>query len=105
MADKLFGALSLCKKAGKLPAGFDAVCEKIAKGEAALVLLAQDVSPGTQKRVRLAAEQGGCPLHTLPQTQNEIAAITRKPVGVLAVTDQDLAGLCISALPDEEEPV
>lgn len=104
----MFGALSLCKKAGKLAAGFDAVKEKALRGEAALVLLAVDASPGTQKRVR-AVCQPLCPVESLPYTQNELASITRKPVGVLAVTSKDLAALCSKALaaapPDEEEPV
>lgn len=45
-------ALSLCRKAGALVTGFDAVKESVYQGKAALVLCAQDASEGTQARVR-----------------------------------------------------
>ncbi len=94
------GALSLARRAGHLAAGFDTALDA-ARHHASLVLLASDVSPGTEKRVR-AACQGGCPVRTLPRTQNQLAQITRKPVGVLAVTSPDFAML-ISRTADEEE--
>ena len=49
MADQnpMLGALGLCRKAGKLVMGFDAVAESVMKGKAVLVLTAQDVSPRT----------------------------------------------------------
>ena len=47
MADQnlMLGALGLCRKAGKLVMGFDAVAESVMKGKAVLVLTAQDISP------------------------------------------------------------
>lgn len=102
--DKLFSALSLCKKAGALTAGFDAVCADAQKGRAKLVLFASDLSPKTRKRAVHLCE-GACPLRDIPLGQDTIARITRRPVGVLAVTSQDLAALCLAGLPDEEELV
>ena len=60
-------ALSLCRKAGALVTGFDAVKESVYKGKAALVLCAQDASEGTQARVRRFCE-GLCQVLTLPCT-------------------------------------
>lgn len=102
---KLLSALSLCKKAGKLAAGFDVVCEKAASGEAEVVFIACDTSGGTRKRVEVACERAGCMVRTIPLERQDIAEITRKPVGVMAVTGKDLAVLCLKALMDEEEPV
>lgn len=90
---KLLGALGLARRAGALVPGFDAVCEQAAKGNAALVLLAQDLSPGTLRRVQNACK-GCCLVLGIPLTQADIASITKKPVGVLAVTDPNLAILC-----------
>ena len=45
-------ALSLCRKAGALVTGFDAVKESVYKGKAALVLCAQDASEVSESRVR-----------------------------------------------------
>ncbi|MFV0412705.1 MAG: L7Ae/L30e/S12e/Gadd45 family ribosomal protein [Oscillospiraceae bacterium] len=108
MGDKLFSALSLCKKAGALAAGFDQVVENAAAGKAHLLLFAADLSPNTRKR---ALEQApGLPVCNLPFTQEALAAITRKPVGVLAVNNKDLAVLCLRSAteagqPNKEEPV
>ena len=44
---KLFSALSLCRKAGKLVLGFDAVTDSVYGGKAVLVLLAADASDRT----------------------------------------------------------
>ena len=49
--DGLFQALSLCRKAGKLVTGFDAVEEAALKGRAWLVLAAADASPKTVQRL------------------------------------------------------
>ena len=103
MADKMLGALSLSKKAGCLKAGYDAVCESVLKGKASLVLFACDVSEGTKKRI-LAVVDGSCPSYDLPYRQQEIAGITRKAVGVLAVEDAGLANLCVQTLQKATEP-
>lgn len=104
MNDKLFGALSLCKKAGALTLGFDSVCEAMAKGEVKLLLFAQDLSPATKKRV-LHRNTQGLPYADLLHTQSALAMLARKPVGVLAITDENLAALCQRALPNKEETV
>lgn len=107
--DKLWGALGLCQKAGALAAGFDAVGEALAKQTAAALLFAQDVSAGTRKRIERQNTQN-IPVYELPYNQQELAFITRKPVGVLAITNKDLAALCAKAAKaapqtHEEEPV
>lgn len=104
MADRLMGALSLCRKAGKMAAGNDMAAEAVTKGRAAVVFLAADTSPGTARRVTALCE-GACPVYKLPLSQQDVAAITRKPVGVLAITDESLAALCLGALADKEENV
>ncbi len=90
---KMIFALSLCRKAGALVMGFDAVKESVNKGKAVLVLCAGDVSDGTRRRV-----EGFCEdmteLVILPETQFELLPICKKPTGVFAVTDIQLAVLC-----------
>ena len=89
-------ALSLCRKAGALVTGFDAVKESVYQGKAALVLCAQDASEGTQARVRRFCE-GLCQVLTLPCNQAQLAAVTKKNTAVLAVQNAELAKLCASA--------
>lgn len=104
---KLFGALSLARRAGKLLCGNDCVCEAAAKGTAVAVYITQDTSRGTAKRVRAACE-AYCPVRAIPLAQSDVASITNKPAGVLAVIDTNLATLCQKALEavesGEEEP-
>ena len=107
MADQnlMLGALGLCRKAGKLVMGFDAVAESVMKGKAVLVLTAQDISPRTARKTREFCE-GILDVQSMPLTQEQLCAVTHKPVGVYAVTDENLARLCekhLSGLPHTEK--
>ena len=48
MPGNILFALSLCRKAGALVMGFDAVKDSVGKGKAQLVLCAGDLSEGTR---------------------------------------------------------
>ena len=74
---KLFAALSLCKKAGRLVLGFDAVMDSVYRGKARLVLLAGDVSEGTAKRVRRNCEDL-VPCLQMPLAQSDLCPVTWK---------------------------
>ena len=79
--DDLLFALSLCRKAGALVTGFDAVKESVFKGKAQLVLCACDASPGTARRAQSFC-QDLCDFYTLPRTQAQLDPITKKPTAV-----------------------
>lgn len=98
---KLYSALSLCRRARQLVMGFEATVESVYNG-AFLVLLAQDVSEGTAKRVRRACEDL-VPCLQMPLCQSDLVPITRKKVGVYAVTDENLAKLCAQYLEQQKE--
>lgn len=100
MADGILFALSLCRRAGALVTGFDAVKESVLKGRARLVLCASDTSPGTLRRVSNACE-GRCEQRTLPRTQAQLAPVAKKPTAVFAVIQADLAQLCRAQLQRE----
>lgn len=91
--DKLLGALSLCRKAGKLVMGFDPVAESAAKGKAQLVLLAADLAEGSRKKALRFCDAAGLEPRALPLTQQELLAVTPKRTGVFAVIDKGLAQL------------
>lgn len=88
MPDSLLGLLGLCRRAGKLAAGFDAVLKAAEKGSAFLVLSASDASERTVRAVR---EGGAEPVQT-PFTMAQIgAAIGRSETAVLAICDRSMA--------------
>lgn len=93
MQDKVVFALSLARKAGALVMGFDAVKESVMKGKAYIVLCAADVSDGTQKRARRFCEDL-VDFVQLSATQFTLSGISKKPTGIFAVTDPELAKLC-----------
>ena len=89
---KALGLLSLCRRAGRLTTGMEATLEKAQKGEAFLVLLAEDLSPRSAARLR----QG------LPE-QFPVRTVTGKNSGILAVCDENFAGGIRAYLSDDEE--
>lgn len=97
MTNKILYALSLCRKAGALVTGFDAVKESVYKGKAFIVLTAADLSEKTKKRVDFFCEDL-IDVYTLPLTQFELLTICKKTSGVFAVTNNELAKLCTKSL-------
>jgi ribosomal protein L7Ae-like RNA K-turn-binding protein len=86
-------ALSLCRKAGALVMGFDAVKDSVLRGKAQLVLCAADISEGTRRRVGTFCEDW-VEVLDVPYTQFELSQVSKKLTAVFAVTDENLAALC-----------
>ena len=101
MPGNIVFALSLCRKAGALVTGFDAVKDSVFKGSAQLVLCAGDLSEGTRRRVGFFCGEEDVPLVLLNEPQTALAPICKKPAGVFAVTDPELAKLCKKNLPPQ----
>ena len=95
--EALYQAVSLCRKAGALTMGFDAVEEACVKSKAWLVMTASDISPKTLQRLNYAVGDL-VDVFTMPLTQDKLADISHKPVAVYAVTDRNLAKLCFDRL-------
>lgn len=91
MTQKLFGALSLCRKAGKLVTGGDAAEEAARNHKAVLLLAALDLSPRSLRRMRQVEEQSGVPLLALPTSMAELAPYVGKEYGIFAVCDKGFA--------------
>ena len=49
--NKVYGMLGLAKRAGKAISGTDAVIARIKSGDAHLVIISEDASSGTKKRI------------------------------------------------------
>ncbi len=72
--------------------GFDAVVEEIAspKSKAAGIILAEDISPKTEKEIRFEAEKHGVEPVKAPFTMDEVKAALGKRVGILLILDEGL---------------
>ena len=105
MKNNLLGFLGICKKAGKLKHGFDAVKEAVQKGGVPLVLVTKDISPKTKKEILFESAKTNTEVVSVPATMVEIEQKTGKRAGVLAVLDEGFAKAVkeSAALADEEE--
>ncbi len=99
---KTLGLLSLCRRAGKLCTGMEAVLEKAGRGEAALILLAEDLSPRSAERLRNRLPED-IPVRSLPCTMQTLSAVTGKAAGIMAVCDENFACGIRAMLSDDEE--
>lgn len=85
--NKLIGMLGMCRRAGRLTVGFDAVVALCGKAEV-LLMLASDASPRTVRQLHFRA--GETAVYRLPLTREETAHAvgSPKPVAVLATDDR-----------------
>lgn len=90
MENKLLALLGICRKAGKLAYGFDAVREAIGKG-APLVIIASDISKKTKKEMLFWANKTNTGVLKTTATMAMIEQKIGKRAGVLAILDAGLA--------------
>jgi ribosomal protein L7Ae-like RNA K-turn-binding protein len=100
--DDILGMLALCRKAGRLKAGFDPAEGALGR-DAALIVFAADASPKTKKRMSEKAERAGVPCLALMSTADDIDYVTGKRAVVLAVTDKGFAGAIMKRADAEQQ--
>ncbi|HOD01786.1 MAG: ribosomal protein L7Ae family protein [Firmicutes bacterium ADurb.Bin300] len=95
MADniKLSSMLGICRKAGKLLIGHDAVMDCIVQKKAYLVILAADCSDRLKNETEITINRSGARVQalSLALSKEEIGLAIGKNAAVLAVTDRNLA--------------
>ena len=92
MQDKVLSLISLSKKAGALACGYDAVCAAIDKSADILVIISNDLSDNTQKKVYNKCNDRDINILIIDRTKDEMGAATgQKALGVMAVTNEKLS--------------
>lgn len=99
--NRLTASLTMCRKAGKLLLGFDAVREAAAQGSVRLVLLAADVSAKTEKEARFFA--GSLPVRKLPFDMDALKLYFRKRTAVFGICEDGFAAKLMTLLPESDE--
>lgn len=94
--------LSLCRRAGALTAGFDAVKEALARGAVGLVLTASDLSPKSRKEIAYFTDKSSARLLTLPAPIDDIARVMGKRTGIIGVSDPHMADKLAELITREE---
>lgn len=91
MKDRLLSTLGICRKAGKLVLGFDAVSDAAREQSLALILLSSDLSPKSAKEMAFTAEKFHTPYCSAPFMMDDIRLRLGKRCGIIGVTDPGLA--------------
>ena len=89
--NKLLGLLTMCRRAGKLQMGFDAMKEALSSGKANAVIIAVDVSPKTEKEARFFADKYKVPATKTDTSLDEIYQALGKRAGILTICDDGFA--------------
>lgn len=84
--EKISGALGLVCRAGKITQGPILVCEMLHRGKAALVLVAADTGPNTEKKVTALAGHKNVPVHRVALTKEEMGRCLGKTSPVVCVS-------------------
>ena len=93
--------LGLCKKAGKLILGFDAVADGIRRGKAELLVLTGDLSPKSKGAITAVADEHKVRHLSVGAAMDDIERLLGKRAGILAVTDQGLAKVVARQVEEE----
>ena len=99
--NRLTASLTMCRKAGKLLLGFDAVKEAAKQGSVKLFLLAADASEKTEKEIRFFA--GTLPVRKLPFDMDTLKLVFRKRTAVFGVCEDGFAAKISSLLPESDQ--
>lgn len=105
MDSKLTGLLGICRRAGHLVVGFDAVKEGILSHKAKVVLTAANLSEKTAKELRFLLQESHTQMHTLSIDKNALATALgfQKPIGVIATDDSGFAAAIQKYFPAEKK--
>lgn len=90
MNDKLLSLLGMCRRAGKLAPGFEKAAEAIEKHKAALILIASDTAPRTEKEIRFKSDNSVTVIR-LTVNRETLSHAIGTSAGTVAVTDEGFA--------------
>ena len=86
------GFIGICRKAGKLCCGHDAVKESVVKNRAVLVFFSSDASERLKDEMKnLAIKSTGTKLSLSPSSSDEFFSAIGKKSSVFSVTDEGFA--------------
>ena len=90
--NRFLGTLGICRKAGKLIFGFDAVCDEIKKPKSKVsgIVTAKDISAKTLKEIRFVCEKYGIKIYEADADMDEIKSVIGKRTGIIAILDEGL---------------
>lgn len=103
--DRLCGMIGLAKRASRLQCGTEMCCEAVRAGKAKLVLLADNVSQNTKKRVQNCCTyyRSACRMLPIGADRLSHAVGASMSLAAIAVTDEGFAQAITALLPDPSQ--
>lgn len=97
--EKIAGAIGLVRRTGKITQGPTLVCEMLHRRRAALVLIAADTGPNTEKKVTALAGHKNVPVYRVPLTKEEMGRCLGKDSQVVCVSiPEEFKNLVLASL-------
>ena len=88
---KLLSLFGLCRRAGRLSAGFQAITDAMSAGEARAVFAAADISAKTFKELVFRAGKIDIPVFRLKIDSSELTAAVGFKTGTVSINDEGFA--------------
>lgn len=100
--NRFLSALGLCRRAGKLTIGADAVCDAVRRGRTELVILASDAAENTKKKVSNCAAYYKKRLYVAKTGKDTLGSRLGREgaVSCAAVCDESFRGMIENTIAD-----
>lgn len=105
MNDRILGLLGLCRRAGKLTAGNDAVIDDVKNNRSKIVIITEDISKNTEKKMMLACHRLNVKILKLNRSQQELSNAIGKYCTVISVSDSGFAKKLFRLIQEENQEV
>ena len=103
MADKTLRYLGFAKKAGSLVSGVNTCTFTMNRGKAALVILAEDISENSEKKIMKEIRKSGTPFVKYGTIADLSHAVGQAERSVFAITDDQFAKTILNEIMREND--
>ncbi len=101
MNERILSFLGLARRAGKLSLGFDPSVDAIIHGRSKLLLLCEDLSERSRKKITNIVERTGIKVISLDISMNHMGMAIGKTSGIISVDDEGFANKLIMLCEDK----
>lgn len=105
MIDRILSFLGLCRRAGKLTVGTDAVISEVLDSKARLVIVSSDISLNTEKKLKKVCDNNRVKLLKLRRTRDELSDALGRFCAVVAVLDTGFSKKLVQLIENENQEV
>ena len=98
MREKILSYLGFARKAGKLLSGQETCLQSMKKGKLRLLLLTEDLSENTRKKLISGAEQCGVSYRVYGHSDDIARAVGMRGNAVFGITDENFSNVIIKEI-------